>query len=103
MTAGKLWIAEFETRSTHSRGFGSTPEEALSALVELWRAEWSPMSGADPEYPVEYRGDIAISAFEPGKAYLIGSGDALWHREVLNGSDSRFDLFFAPSQSALSQ
>lgn len=97
MSEDRLWIAEFESTNTRARGFGRSPEEAVSALAAIWRERWAPMSGADPDYVAEYRDDIVVSALEPGKAYLIGVSDALWHEEVLTGSDARFDAALADS------
>lgn len=86
-----FWIAEIETRHTSSRAFGSTPEHAVEALLELWRDDWASRSGADPDYLVEYRDDIEVSAFQLGGAYLKGGDDNSWHKEVIRGSDQRFD------------
>jgi len=95
MSEDRMWIAEFESTNTRARGFGHSPEEAVSSLATIWRDRWAAMSGADPDYLFEYRDDIVVSALEPGKAYLIGVSDALWHEEVLTGSDSRFDSALA--------
>lgn len=97
MSAETMWIAELETRHTNSRGFGKTPEEAVASLVALWRDEWAKQSGADPDYLSDCRDDLTVSPFEPGKAYLIGTGDDLWHKNLLTGSDPRFDDILAPS------
>jgi len=94
----QLWIAEFETTNTRSRGFGSTPEEAMFSLVDVWRDKWCPASGASPDYIAEYREDITVQPFELGRGYLIGTTDEYWHAGI-NGSDPRFDeaLLRSPS------
>lgn len=97
---GQMWIAEIETRHTKSRGFGASPEEAVQALVDLWRDKWVPQSEADPDYLHEYRDDISVNPFALGTAYLIGPGDDLWHKKGVRGSDSRFDGLLAPLSPA---
>ena len=93
--ADTLWIAEVETRNTSSRAFGATPEQAVEALMALWREDYAPRSGASPDFLAECREDISVSAFEVGKGYLKGMDDFSWHDKVLNGSDTRFDALIA--------
>lgn len=89
------WLAEFETPSgTRVRALGNTPVEAVSSLLDIWTKQYSEMSGADPNYISEYRGDIEVCQFEKGAGYAIGVSDDLWHKNRHTGQEEMFDELF---------
>lgn len=86
-----FWIASMETPHTNSMGFGTTPEQALQALVETWVEKHCPVADADVGYPWEYKDDITIGKATTGSAVLLSGGDDLWFKETINGGDPRLE------------
>lgn len=89
-----IFVAKFESPSTEQLAFGSTPEEAMEAMVKLWINDYCPKTKAEPDYLHQYREEITVAKADLGKGYLIGSFDDLWFDESLNGDDPRFDDVF---------
>lgn len=95
----KIYVAEMETRHTHSHGYGETPTAALGALLRRWREDYAPMSDADPDYPEEIREDIGVFEVELGKGYVIATGDDLARPRIANGDHPMFDEVFESFRS----
>jgi hypothetical protein len=98
----KIYVAEMETRHTNSHGYGETPTEALGALLQRWREDFVPVSGADPDYPEEIREEIGIFEVELGKGYVLATGDDLARPRVANGDHPMFDAAFESFRSSTS-
>jgi hypothetical protein len=96
----KIYVAEMETRHTFSHGYGETATEALRALLQRWREDYVPESGADPDYPEEIREDIGVFHVELGKGYVMGTGDDLGRPRVANGDAAMFDEVFESFRSS---
>jgi len=89
-----LWIAEAEFRSTRSRGFGETPEEAVKCLINRWQEYCHRTGGGDPNMILAWRDSIQIARCDSGTGYVIGGVDSFWHDVMLDASNSRFDDLF---------
>jgi hypothetical protein len=89
-----VWVADFESRNTTCRAFGSTPEQAVAALDGMWRGPYAGLTGADEDYVAENRESISVHPAEIGCAYILGGSDGFWHQGGMNGDDSRFDASF---------
>jgi hypothetical protein len=90
----KLFTAEIETRSSHSHGYGITAEEAVKALLDTWRTNWCPATGADPSLLAELREELTIHEIETGRGYVIGSNDLFSRPIVLRGNHQSLDSLF---------
>jgi len=86
----ELYLAEFDTPDTQTRGVGETPEEAVESLLSAFR-KGVRTEGVDKSLPVEYREDIKVVALQAGKGFFLGAGSAHWHDDTISGDDARFD------------
>jgi hypothetical protein len=93
-----LWIAEIEFPNADARAFGKTPEDAVKALIASW-TKYAKMAQADPELIIECRDEVTINRCDPGRGYVIGGTDHLWHDVTVNSNDARFDDLFEPKRT----
>lgn len=100
----KVWFADVDLGDHTIHGFGSSPEQAMRSLVEVW-SRHAAREHANVSLLTEYRGSISVNPAELGQGYAIGIGDSGWYQGGYNGSDERFDDILAnvPSTSQTSR
>lgn len=89
-----LWMAHIDFPSSEATGFGSRPEEALSALITSWQSACKSWDRGDPNLIHEYRDSITLVAFAPGRGYVKGVTDSHWYDRRENPEDPAFDAVF---------
>lgn len=86
----KFFNAEVDLWPSIVTGYGKTPEEALGALLSIWRDEWAPMVGEQSKSLEEYKDDILVYAPEVGMGYVVGTGDDLGRPIHMTAANTAF-------------
>jgi hypothetical protein len=89
----KFYFAVADISGFDAHGFGATPEAAMQSLVASWSALESREDGNISDLS-EFRESISVRSAEMGKGYAKGVGDTGWYKDVILGSDERFDATF---------
>jgi hypothetical protein len=82
---GTLWLAQvhLDRMGAEARGVGCTPAEAVESLGAAWIA-YCERTG---DYPARLLADecgddmedVELVALDPGRGYVLGGTDAMWH------------------------
>ncbi len=88
MDRSVIWIAKFDTPNTENYAAGRSPEESLSALIDIWKKSVSLHRG-DPEYIYEIRDAIKVMPIPLGSGIALGTTDELWPDDAMAGDDER--------------
>jgi hypothetical protein len=86
----QIWLAEAHIGPHELRGFGLTPEAAMTSLVDGW-VDHCAREHIDPTFLSKYRDSVAVCAADIGSGYVRGVGDTGWHNEIISGDHERFE------------
>lgn len=96
-----FWMATVQIgRSSEGQAFGTTPEGAVEALLESWKAASDAWKRGDPDILSGIREEISVVGCRIGQGYVLGVTDDRWFQQRLGGADARFDNLFATTSPA---
>ncbi len=93
-----FWVATMRTEYTSSDAYGSTPEEALAALVRTWVGKYCASRDAHPAvvaYPWLNKDSIQIVRATLGEGYLNCNHDQFWYPEFVDARSERLSGVWA--------
>lgn len=80
-----FWIATLHTQRAQVTAFGSTPEMALTVLVQTWIEKHCPFHGDKPELPWTMKDEVSIGEGELNEGYVLAGTDRLWYKNFVQG------------------